>query len=108
MKRLLAELGDHFIGLWRYRVYGERRYYVCTFEINGAYYDSHQRVTPEAALREALKTLKAERRKRENKNRAGAAKSQRILMSYQPIRWLKSSPRSKGGTQCTDFSSAAA
>jgi hypothetical protein len=70
MKRLMAELGDHFIGLWRYRVYGERRYYICTFEINGDYYDSRQRVTPEGALREALKTLKAERKTREKKNRA--------------------------------------
>jgi hypothetical protein len=66
MKRLMAELGDHFIGLWRYRVYGERRYYICTFEIEGDYYDSRQRVTPEAAL----KTLKAERKKRENRSRA--------------------------------------
>jgi hypothetical protein len=73
MKRLMAELGDHFIGLWRYRVYGERRYYICTFEINGDYYDSRQRVTPEAALREALKTLEAERRKRENRARAAGS-----------------------------------
>ena len=74
MKRLMAELGDHFIGLWRYRVYGETRYArghkaQYTFEINGDYFDSRQRVTPEAALSEALKTLKAERKKRENRNR---------------------------------------
>ncbi|HKQ56106.1 MAG TPA: hypothetical protein VJT12_09475 [Methyloceanibacter sp.] len=70
MKRLMEQLGNHFIGLWRYRVYGERRYYICTFEINGDYFDSRQRVTPEAALREALKTLEAERKKRGSKDRA--------------------------------------
>jgi hypothetical protein len=44
MEKLMAVLGDNFVGLWRYRIYRQRRYYVCTV-INGDYYDSDRRTT---------------------------------------------------------------
>jgi hypothetical protein len=69
--KLLQQLGDHFIGLWRYNVYGERRYWVCTICVHGEYFDSDQRTSPTAALREAnrvlsraLKDPRPERKKR--------------------------------------------
>jgi len=64
MEKLMAALGDNFVGLWRYRIYRQRRYYVCTVIIDGDYYDSDRRTTPKAALREALRTLRAAQKKR--------------------------------------------
>lgn len=62
MEKLLASLGDHFIGLWRYRLRAERRYYVCTVHVNGHYFDSGQKTTIEGALREGIRVVKAELR----------------------------------------------
>jgi hypothetical protein len=54
-KDLLAQLGDNFIGLWRFRVYGQRRLWCVTLQVNGYYYDTYGKATPEGALAEAIK-----------------------------------------------------
>ena len=38
-ERLLEQLGDHLIGLWRFRIYGVRRLWCVTLHVNGYYFD---------------------------------------------------------------------
>jgi hypothetical protein len=57
MKALLAELGDHFIGLWRFRVKGQRRLWCVTLHHNGYYYDTLGKSTPELALKDGIIVL---------------------------------------------------
>lgn len=54
MEKLLAQLGDNFIGLWRFRVYGQRRFWCVTLHVNGYYYDTSGKATPELALKNAI------------------------------------------------------
>jgi hypothetical protein len=54
-KDLLSELGDNFIGLWRFRVYGQKRLWCVTLHVNGYYYDTHGKATPELAIAAAIK-----------------------------------------------------
>jgi hypothetical protein len=72
VSRLLSKLGDNFIGLWRFRVYGSRRRWCVTFQVEGHYYDTYGKVTPEAALADALRT-----RDRVARDRAAAIESAR-------------------------------
>src|SRR5262245_33576367 len=52
---LLDKLGDNFIGLWRFRVYGTRGLWCVTLHHNGYYYDTYGKATPELALAEAIR-----------------------------------------------------
>jgi len=67
--KLFEQLGDSFIGLWRYRLRGEQRYFVCTVldKETGDYIDSGYKKTIEGALEEGLRELarpKSKRRRR--------------------------------------------
>jgi len=62
VKRQLDKLGDHFIGLWRFRIKGQRRLWCATLHIDGYYYDTWGKRTPEAALQAAYKTLTKHRK----------------------------------------------
>jgi hypothetical protein len=53
---LLATLGDNFIGLWRFRVFGKRRSWCVTLQVDGNYYDTLPRANAELALKDAIKT----------------------------------------------------
>jgi len=53
----LEPLGDHFIGLWRFRLYGRPRLWSITFHINGYYYDTYPKRTVALAVRDALKII---------------------------------------------------
>ncbi|MBN8919264.1 MAG: hypothetical protein J0H62_00835 [Rhizobiales bacterium] len=56
VSKLIGELGENFIGLWRFRVYGKRRSWCVTLHVGGDYYDTMARATPELALADAIKT----------------------------------------------------
>jgi hypothetical protein len=56
LPKLLDQLGENFIGLWRFRVYGKRRSWCVTLHVAGDYYDTLARATPELALKDAIKT----------------------------------------------------
>jgi len=57
LPHLLRALGDNFIGLWRFRVYGEQRRWCVTLHVNGYYYDTKGKATAALALRDAIRTL---------------------------------------------------
>jgi hypothetical protein len=56
---LIKSLGQHFIGLWCFRVYGQPRKYAVTLNVGGNYYDTLPKRTRAAALREAWRVLRA-------------------------------------------------
>ncbi len=62
MKRQLDKLGDHFIGLWRFRIKGQPRLWCVTLHIDGYYYDTWGKRTPKAALQAAYQTLTKHRK----------------------------------------------
>ena len=57
LKDHLDKLGDHFIGLWRFRVKGQPRQWCVTFHYDGHYYDTWAKRTPVAALKDAYRIL---------------------------------------------------
>jgi hypothetical protein len=62
-ERLLEKIGDHFIGLWRFRIYGVRRLWCVTLHVNGYYFDTRGKPTINEALKAAIKVVeKAKKR----------------------------------------------
>ncbi len=59
MEKLIEKLGDHFIGLWTYRLaHRKKRTWAVTIHFHGNYYDVIEKKTPEEAIKEAIRTLK--------------------------------------------------
>jgi len=53
----LTPLGEHFIGLWCFRTFGEPRTYAVTLNVRGDYYDTTPQATMQAAVDEAARVL---------------------------------------------------
>jgi hypothetical protein len=62
-ERLLEQLGDHFIGLWRFRIYGVRRLWCVTLHVNGYYFDTRGKPTISEALKAAIKVVQKAKKK---------------------------------------------
>jgi len=62
-ERLLEKLGDHFIGLWRFRIYGVRRLWCVTLHVNGYYFDTRGKPTISEALKAAIKVVEKAKKK---------------------------------------------
>ena len=58
MKRLIQQLGEHFVGLWIYKPYGRRRSWVVTFrDAHGEYWETDLFGAPERALAQAISVI---------------------------------------------------
>jgi len=58
MKKLFDDLGENFVGLWKFNEYGKQKLYSVTLNVEGYYWDTGHHKTPEKALIEASKVLK--------------------------------------------------
>jgi hypothetical protein len=59
-ERLLEQLGDHFIGLWRFRV---RRLWCVSLHVHGYYFDTRGKPTISEALKAAIKVVEKAKKK---------------------------------------------
>jgi len=53
-----ARIGDYLVGLWRFRVRGQKPKWCCTYVFDGFYYDTLGDETKEAALDKVHANLK--------------------------------------------------
>jgi len=58
---------EHLVGLWRFRVRGQKPKWCCTYVFDGCYYDTTGDETKDKALDNAHRNLTALRRRREKK-----------------------------------------
>ena len=58
MPKKIEDLGDYFIGLWKFHEYGKKRYFSITLNLGGYYYDTGHFNTINECIVKAKKTIR--------------------------------------------------
>ena len=67
LKDLMDKVQNELVGLWKFRVPGKKQTWCTTFYVNGNYYDTYGKLTPEAALEACHKEIIKLRKKTKSK-----------------------------------------
>jgi hypothetical protein len=63
LTQLMRLVQEELVGLWKFRVPGKKQTWCTTFYVNGNYYDTYGKLTPEAALESCHKEILKLRKK---------------------------------------------
>jgi len=64
LEQRFERVEECLVGLWKFRVRGEKPRWCCTYTVDGCYYDTHGKPTKAAALDNVWRNLQQIRRRR--------------------------------------------